>query len=112
MKLNKQLKSAIKNHALSCYPSECCGLVINNIYHPCNNIAPNPSDNFEIDPVDFVELSSLGDIQAIVHSHPNGNAQLSDMDRVQMGLHGVDWLIYGVADDEWCLHAYTEVHNE
>ncbi|TWV81505.1 C40 family peptidase [Moraxella sp. VT-16-12] len=101
MKLTKQLKSAIITHAKAVYPSECCGLVINGTYHPCNNIAPNPVDTFEIDPVQFIELSALGDIQAIVHSHPNGNAEPSEVDKVQMGLHGVDWLIcaYGVHAD-------------
>ncbi|AZQ94379.1 NlpC/P60 family protein [Moraxella catarrhalis] len=34
-----------------------------------------------------------GEIQAIVHSHPNGNAEPSEVDRVQMGIHGIDWVI-------------------
>lgn len=93
MKLTKPLKTAITAHAKAQYPAECCGLIIDGKYHPCANIATNPNDGFEIDPQDFVRLSEQGDIQAIVHSHPNGNAEPSDVDRVQMGLHGVDWVI-------------------
>lgn len=101
MKLTKQLKSTIITHTKAEYPKECCGLIIDGIYHPCINIAPNPMDNFEIDPQEFVKLSEFGEIWAIVHSHPNGNAEPSEVDKAQMGLHGVDWVIcsYGVHSD-------------
>ncbi|MDO4700679.1 MAG: C40 family peptidase [Moraxella sp.] len=106
MRLTKQLKSAIHAHAKSVYPNECCGLIVNATYYPCDNIAANPADSFEIAPADFVNLSELGEVQAIVHSHPNGNAEPSEIDRVQMGLHGVDWVICGFgihADgEEYC----------
>lgn len=95
----------IRTHAKSCYPDECCGLIIENKYYPCINIASNPQCHFEIDPMQFIELSELGDIQAIVHSHPNGNAQLSSIDKQQMALHGIDWLIYGMIDDDFNWHS-------
>ena len=96
MKLTKQRKSAITTHAKAKYPNECGGLVIDGTYHPCNNIAPNPVDTFEIDPAELVALAELGDIEAIVHSHPNGEPLPSEVDKVQMGLHGVDWVIVGL----------------
>lgn len=106
MKLTKTLKQAIAAHAKSVYPTECCGLIVDGVYYPCANITSNPYDGFEIDPSDFISLSEKGDIQAIVHSHPNGNANPSKIDRVQMGLHGVEWVIcaYGVHCDgaEYC----------
>lgn len=95
MKLTTTLKNNIHAHAKSAYPAECCGLIIGGEYYPCDNIAHDPSQTFEIDPMQYVALSYKGEIQAIVHSHPDGNAEPSEVDRVQMGLHGVDWVICG-----------------
>ncbi|OAV15471.1 C40 family peptidase [Moraxella catarrhalis] len=95
MKLTKQLKADIISHAFDCYPAECCGLIIDGQYYPCDNVAPNPTEHFEIDPQNMLEMQDIGEIQAIVHSHPNGNAEPSEVDRVQMGVHGIDWVICG-----------------
>ena len=95
MRLTKTIKEAIHAHAKSAYPNECCGLIIDEDYYPCDNVAVNPTEHFEIDPKDFARAESMGQIQAIVHSHPDGNAELSEIDRVQMGVHGVPWVICG-----------------
>ena len=96
MRLTKDLKEQIQVHATDCYPDECCGLIVDGVYHPCQNMAPNPKDGFEIDPATWVELSERGKIQAVVHSHPDGSSEPSEVDKVQMGLHGVDWVIVGL----------------
>lgn len=96
MRLTKVLKDQITAHAQEEYPNECCGVIIGGRYYPCTNIAPDPANAFEIDPAEWVALSELGEVGAIVHSHPNGNAEPSEVDRVQMGLHGVDWVIVGL----------------
>ncbi|OAV34946.1 Phage tail assembly protein [Moraxella catarrhalis] len=95
MRLTKTIKEAIHAHAKSAYPNECCGLIIDEDYYPCDNVAPNPTEHFEIDPQNMLEMQDIGEIQAIVHSHPNGNAEPSEIDRVQMGVHGVPWVICG-----------------
>ncbi|WP_323842591.1 MULTISPECIES: C40 family peptidase [unclassified Moraxella] len=99
MQLTKQLTTAITSHAKTCYPAECCGLIIGDEYYPCDNIAIDPYNHFEIDPSEFIKLSKIGEIKAIVHSHPDGAGELSEMDKIQMGLHGVDWVICGVGKD-------------
>lgn len=96
MRLTKILKDQITAHAWDDYPNECCGVIIGGQYHPCTNIAPDPANQFEIDPAEFVRLSELGEVVAIVHSHPNGEPMPSEVDKVQMGLHGVDWVIVGL----------------
>lgn len=93
MRLTKNLQQQIITHAQDVYPNECCGLIIDEDYYPCDNVAPNPTEHFEIDPKDFARAESMGQIQAIVHSHPNGNAEPSEIDRVQMSIHGIDWVI-------------------
>ncbi|MPX06270.1 C40 family peptidase [Moraxella catarrhalis] len=97
MTLTKHTKRLIHAHAKICYPAECCGLIIDGQYYPCDNVAPNPAEHFEIDYLNMVEMQEYhGEIQAIVHSHPNGNAEPSEVDKVQMGLHDIDWVIVGL----------------
>ena len=92
MRLNKSLKNGITEHAWAEYPNECCGLIIDGKYQTCINISHDPANSFEIDPSQLID----DNIQAIVHSHPNGSSEPSEIDRVQMGLHGVDWVIVGL----------------
>ncbi|MDO4896314.1 MAG: C40 family peptidase [Moraxella sp.] len=100
MRLTKTLKNQITTHAWEVYPNECCGLIVNAngklIYHPCTNTATDPANTFEIDPAEWVALAELGEVEAIVHSHPNGEPLPSEFDKVQMGLHGADWVIVGL----------------
>lgn len=96
MRLTKVLKDQITAHAWGEYPNECCGVMIGGQYRPCTNIAHDPANTFEIDPAEWMALAELGDIGAIVHSHPNGEPLPSEVDKVQMGLHGVDWVIVGL----------------
>lgn len=99
MKLTQKLKSAIQQHAQAAYPFECCGLIIDGKYYACNNVADNPKDNFEIDPQDFAKYSQTGQIDAIVHSHPDGDVLPSQYDRMQMAIHGVPWVICAIYAD-------------
>lgn len=96
MRLTKTLKDQIITHAWEDYPNECCGVIIGGQYYPCTNIALNPTNAFEIDPDQFINLSKLGEIQAIVHSHPDGEPLPSEVDKIQMGLHDIDWVIVGL----------------
>lgn len=93
MRLNKTIKNDIFEHAKSCYPAECCGLIIDGAYHRCTNIAT--LGQFEIDANEYIALAKMGEVQAIVHSHPDGEPLPSEVDQVQMGLHGIDWVICG-----------------
>ena len=102
MKLAKQLKADIIAHAFDCYPAECCGLIIGGQYYPCDNVAPNPAEHFEIHHLDMVEMEEYhGEIQAIVHSHPDGGVLPSDLDKLQIELHGVPWVIVAVSKQEY-----------
>ena len=86
------MKTEILNHANSCGEAECCGFVIDNkIYMPCNNISPTPNKAFEISPDDWIQAETLGEITAIVHSHPNGLSILSEADQVFQQQTAVDW---------------------
>jgi len=83
--LNDAIKKAILEHAAQCYPRESCGLIVDDAYLPCTNIAAD-DEQFEIDPSDYIKCSLLGEIKAVVHSHPDSSINPSQPDKVQMNL--------------------------
>ncbi|MFA9487148.1 MULTISPECIES: C40 family peptidase [unclassified Moraxella] len=115
MRLTKTLKDQIHAHAKDDYPNECCGLIVQSVadgtvdYVRLPNVAKDPLNHFEIDPQDYADFEYSFGILAIVHSHPNGTAEPSEIDRIQMTMHGKDWVICGCGFDlvtgEW----YSEI---
>lgn len=91
---------AIHAHAIKEFPREACGVVIvvkgKERYYECNNIAQTPDEHFILDPKDYARASDLGEIIAIVHSHPNASAEPSDADRVMCEATGLEWHIVSV----------------
>jgi proteasome lid subunit RPN8/RPN11 len=91
---------AAQAHAAECYPNESCGLIVltedGEKYVPCNNAHDNPSEHFRLSGEDFAEAEELGEIKAVVHSHPNASGAPSDADRVQCELSELPWHILSV----------------
>ncbi len=100
MKLTKSLKTDIIAHALECYPAECCGVIVGKKYIPCTNTATD-NEQFSLCPKDFAKAESLGEIEAILHSHPDGGVLPSDLDKLQIELHGVPWVIVAVSKQDY-----------
>lgn len=103
MKLSAKLKKAILKHAEQCYPRECCGVIVDQQYIACRNIAVD-EDQFEIHHEDLADAEDLGVIQAYVHSHPNATARASELDLHQIELHQKPWLICAYPDFEFQLY--------
>lgn len=97
-------RQAIADHAVSAYPRECCGLVIvvkgKERYYPCTNLASTPYEQFVMCPRDRARAEDLGDIIAVVHSHPNGDSKPSEADLVQCEKSKVKWYIVAVWDGQ------------
>lgn len=91
--LNAKIKRAIIKHAADQYPLEACGLIIDDAFIPCKNVHENPAEHFEIDPLDFLQCSKMGEVRAVVHSHPDGTTAASPMDRAFMSQHVIPWVI-------------------
>ena len=95
-------KLAAKQHALEEAPKEACGIVVNDIYYPCKNIADTPENTFAIHPKDFLKARSKGKLQYIVHSHPAGGlASKTDINACKATK--LKWYIYRNTLDEWLI---------
>ena len=99
--LTKSIKKAINAHANKCHPREACGILLENgEYIPCRNVSPDDAQ-FEICPYDLVRAEKEGKIQAYVHSHSGfgeASTKPSQLDMLQMGLHGLPWAIANGVD--------------
>jgi len=65
MQISQDAHNAIRRHALSEYPREACGLIVDGRYIPESNHAVNPEISFEMLP----EPGLLDRACAVVHSH-------------------------------------------
>ncbi|VDZ64754.1 Uncharacterised protein [Serratia odorifera] len=95
--MRKQIIRAVLAHAQAEYPRECCGLVVQNgrrqRYVPCRNLSPEPTEQFSLSPEDYADAEDIGDIVAIVHSHPDATTQPSQLDIAQCDLSQLPWII-------------------
>ncbi|EEI0827059.1 phage tail protein, partial [Salmonella enterica] len=87
----------ILTHAKRCTPAESCGYVVKTafetVYLPCGNISAEPGMYFRMSPEDYIRASFLGEVVALVHSHPGDGGQpyLSTVDRTLQIQSGLDW---------------------
>ncbi|MFN4160648.1 MAG: C40 family peptidase [Stenotrophomonas sp.] len=91
---------AIQAHAVADYPRECCGLIVQTghgeAYVACRNVATTPSEHFRLPAEDYANAEDMGEVLAVVHSHPNASATASDADRVMCEASGLQWHIVSV----------------
>lgn len=68
MKISDKNTEKFKAHALSAYPQEVCGLLVNGEYVPCKNIFDKPEKGFKIASKELLKYKDK--IEVIFHSHP------------------------------------------
>jgi len=90
---------AIRAHAAAEYPRECCGLLVvikgRERYRPCANAAQG-TEHFVLPAEEYAEAEQLGEIIAVVHSHPDAPAAPSQADLVSCEASGLPWHIVRV----------------
>lgn len=95
------------------YPEEGCGLLVNkrgkSTWIPCENIAEDRKENFVISSTDYIKASLSGDLMAVVHSHPDGLAELSEHDKKTSNFLGVPYIVYSLPEVEKTV--YTPEYN-
>lgn len=97
MILGENIKASIIAHAKAESPRECCGVIVSinggREYIACRNLAVDAHQHFVIHHEDFARAEDLGEIIAIVHSHPFAAVQPSEADRVACEETGLPWVI-------------------
>ena len=90
------LNKAIE-HAKSVFPKDSCGLAVvvtgKEVYYPCANLGDTPSEHFKMSHEDFARAEDLGEVIALIHSHPNMVATASEGDLVSCEANGIEWHI-------------------
>lgn len=98
-------KQKALEHAKEQDPKESVGLLLNikgkNKYFPCNNLSMTEHQCFVLDPVDYVKADSLGEIVAVVHSHPITPPVASQADKISCEDSGLVWHIVNPKTEEW-----------
>ena len=61
--------NSIKADAVDKFPNESCGMIVDDKYVSCVNIAEDPAKHFKISDETYIYYSNTGKIDAIVHSH-------------------------------------------
>lgn len=90
---------AIRAHAAEAYPRESCGLVLivkgRERYFPCTNAAQG-TEHFVLPAEEYAAAEEMGEIIAVVHSHPDAPARPSQADLVSCEASGLPWHIVRV----------------
>ena len=96
-------------HAKDQNPKESVGLLLNirgkKRYYPCENLAITSYQEFILNPEDYVKADNLGDIVAVIHSHPISSPEPSQADKVSCERSNLPWHIVNPESEEW---AYLE----
>jgi len=92
-------------HAKNQDPKESCGLLLNirgkEKYFACKNLSTWANQCFIIDPEDYVKGSDLGDIIAIIHSHPTTQPIASEADKISCEETNLPWYIINPKTEQW-----------
>jgi len=90
-------KEKALTHAETCAPQESVGLLVNvkgkEKYIECDNTASNPEQTFILNPTDYLKASKLGNIIAVIHSHPNSDLVFSESDKINCEKSKLPWYI-------------------
>ena len=103
-----QVRADLIEHAAKAHPAECCGLIVRVpqcwgaeftvAYIEARNEfsgTPGERDRFRIHHEDWAAAEDLGQVLAVVHSHPDACANPSMADRVMCERTGLTWVIVG-----------------
>ena len=98
-------REAALAHAKDQDPEESCGLLLNirgkERYYPCRNLSAESDEYFILDPEDYIKGSNLGEITAIIHSHPDTLPVPSQADKMSCEQTKLPWHIVNPKTETW-----------
>lgn len=98
--MDKIIPEAVKDAAMATFPQEVCGFVVRrgkkSVWVNVPNSSKTPMQTFQIAPDEYARVADTGEIIGIWHTHPNGNTQPTDADRVGCELSDLPWYIVSV----------------
>ena len=98
-------KDAALNHAETEDPKESVGLLLNvrgkERYYPCRNLSMTAHQCFILDPEDYVKATNVGEVTAVVHSHPTTPPVASQADMVACEQSKLPWYIVNPKTKKW-----------
>ena len=98
-------REAALAHAKDQDPEESCGLLLNirgkERYYPCRNLSAESDEYFILDPEDYIKGSNLGEITAIIHSHPDTPPVPSQADKMSCEQTKLPWHIVNPKTETW-----------
>jgi len=116
MYLNKKIYKEIKEHALKDYPNECCGFILEKdsktISYPSKNIAEKKSNNFMINPIDYIKISNMGRIVGLYHSHCQYDYNFSLLDKFTSSNHKIPFILYNVKIDKFDIYDKNDIYSD
>jgi proteasome lid subunit RPN8/RPN11 len=113
--ISRDLLREVARHARACFPEECCGYLTAETIVRCTNAQASglhpttpergPETGFVIAGAELFAFARSFDgpapARVVYHSHTNGRAYLSEVDRdvVQLAGYSVQQLVVGVTED-------------
>ena len=98
-------KEKALQHAIEQDTKESVGLLVNikgkKSYLACKNLAGNAEQCFILDPKDYVKAEELGQVVAVIHSHPSGPPTPSESDKISCEAGDLPWHIVSPITKEW-----------
>lgn len=102
--MTPKCEKKIREHAEKMYPQESCGFLIivngREVYFECQNDADDKLNDFCISSQQFAKADEMGEMIAVIHSHPNTTSNPSQADLVMCEALGLEWFIISVLQDD------------
>lgn len=86
--ITQELESEFQDYAVSKYPEEACAFIIDGTLVPVENISSDPCNTFELSSKDQLKVTKA---QAFIHSHPDGDLDLSEHDFLSQKAAGIPY---------------------
>jgi len=116
--IDKKIKNFIRKESIKNNPNECCGFIVEDINNnficiPCENIAKNKEEYFEIKSIDYLNVKNkYKKIHYIYHSHTNDNFDFSEQDKKCAENLNISIILYILKNDEIKIYEIPKISQD